>query len=68
MKEYRIKYQVTGVGQLVFRANSAEEAEEEFYRIMCGDAPQIEENDWIDDDNIIYDLEYENEILDTEEE
>lgn len=34
---------------------------------MCGDGTQIEENDWIDDD-IIYDVEYENEILETEEE
>ena len=67
MKEYRIKYKVTGVGELVFSANSAEEAEEEFYRIMCGDAPQIEENEWIDND-IIYDVEYDDEILDTREE
>lgn len=67
MKEYKIRYKLTGTGCLVFRADSAEEAEEEFYRIMCGDSVQKEENEWIDDD-IIYDVEYENEILETEEE
>jgi hypothetical protein len=51
-------------------ANSAEEAEEEFDRIMCGDKPQIEDNEWITDD-VIYDLEWnlwDVEVLDTREE
>jgi hypothetical protein len=67
MKEYNITYELRGRGQLTFSADSAEEAEEEFYRIMCGDKPLIEENDWIDSD-VIYDVEYDNEILKTTEE
>ena len=43
MREYRIKYEIKGTGYLTFVANSAEEAEEEFDRISCGDKPQIEE-------------------------
>jgi hypothetical protein len=67
MKEYNIKYELKGTGYLTFSADNAEEAEEEFYRIMCGDRPQIEENDWIDSD-VIYDVEYDCEILKTKEE
>jgi hypothetical protein len=70
MKEYNIKYELKGTGCLTFVANSAEEAEEEFDRIMCGDKPQIEDNEWITDD-VIYDLEWnlwDVEVLDTREE
>lgn len=67
MKEYRVKYEIRGTGYLVFKANSKEEAEEEFYRISCGDKPQIEENEWITEDEL-YDLENDVEILETIEE
>lgn len=67
MKEYRVKYKIEGTGYLVFRANSEEEAEEEFDRILGGDKPQIEDNEWIDND-VIYDLEWDNKILETREE
>lgn len=67
MKEYRIKYKLESTGYLIFKANSAEEAEDEFDRILCGDKPQIEDNEWITDD-VIYDLEWDSEILDTREE
>lgn len=67
MKEYTIKYKLEGTGYLTFMANSEEEAEEEFDRIICGDKPQIEDNDWITD-NIIYDLEWNSKILNTREE
>lgn len=67
MKEYRVKYEIRGTGYLVFKANSAEEAEEEFYRISCGDKPQIEENEWITSDKL-YVLKDDVEILDTIEE
>lgn len=67
MREYGIKYKIKGTGYLTFMANSAEEAEEEFDRIMCGDKPQIEDNEWIDQD-VIYDLEWDDEIIDVEEE
>jgi hypothetical protein len=67
MKEYSVKYGISGTGYLTFVANSAEEAEAEFDRIMCGDKPQIEDNEWIDQD-IIYDLEWNDEILETREE
>lgn len=67
MRKYRIKYKIEGTGYLVFTANSEEEAEEEFDRISCGDKPQIEDNEWITDEEI-YDLEWDVRILDTEEE
>ena len=67
MREYNIKYELKSTGCLTFVANSAEEAEEEFYRIMGGDKPQIEDNEWIDQD-VIYDLEWNDEILETREE
>ena len=67
MREYTIKYKLKATGRLAFKANSAEEAEEEFDRILCGDEPQIEDNEWITDD-VIYDLEWDNEIIDVEEE
>lgn len=67
MKEYSVKYKLKGIGELVFMANSKEEAEEEFYRIMCGDEPQIKDNTWIDQ-GVIFDLEWDNDILDTREE
>jgi len=67
MKKYCIEYELKGTGYLTFSADSEEEAEEEFYRIICGDKPQIEENAWIDADTI-YDIEYSSDILETEEE
>jgi hypothetical protein len=67
MKEYSVKYKIKGTGELVFMANSEEEAEEEFYRIMGGDEPQIEDNSWINQD-VIFDLEWDEEILETREE
>lgn len=67
MKEYSIKYELKGTGFLNIVANSAEEAEEEFYRALCGDDLEIEDNEWINQD-VIYDLEWYDEILDTREE
>lgn len=67
MKEYTIKYKLEGTGYLTFMANSEEEAEEEFDRIICGDDPLVEENRWIDD-YVIYNLEWDSKILDTREE
>jgi hypothetical protein len=67
MKEYTVKYKIESTGYLTFKANSAEEAEEEFERALCGDDLQIEDNMWIDNDTI-YDLEWDVEVLDTREE
>lgn len=64
MKEYTVRYKLEGVGRLTFMANSAEEAEKEFNRIMCGDRSEIEQNRWIDQD-VIYDVEWDDEILST---
>jgi len=66
MKEYSIRYELRGTGCLTFRANSAEEAEEEFDRALCGDPLEIEDNAWIDND-VIYDIEWDTEILKTTE-
>lgn len=59
----KLKVQVTLLLWQIVR----EEAEEEFDRISCGDKPQIEDNEWITDEEI-YDLEWDIRILDTEEE
>lgn len=66
MREYTIEYKLKGKGSLTFTANSAEEAEEEFGRIMCGDSPEIEANKWIDQ-TTIFNLEWYDEILDVTE-
>lgn len=67
MKEYSVKYKIEGTGYLNIVANSEEEAEEEFYRALCGDDLEIEDNTWIDND-VIYDIEWNTDILDTREE
>lgn len=67
MKEYSIKYKIKSTGYLTFMANSKEEAKEEFYRIMGGDEPEIEDNSWINQD-VIFNLEWDEEILETREE
>lgn len=67
MRKYRIKYEIKGTGYLVFTANSEEEAEEEFYRALCGDDLEIEDNAWINND-VIYDIEWDTDILETKEE
>lgn len=66
MATYTVKYKIKGTGYLQFEANSEEEAREEFDRVLCGEECQNEANNWIDQD-VVYDLEWDNEILDVNE-
>lgn len=66
MATYTVKYKIKGTGYLQFEANSKEEAEEEFDRVLCGEECQNEANDWINQD-VVYDLEWDEEVLDVSE-
>ena len=66
MATYTVKYKIKGTGYLQFEANSKEEAYEEFDRALCGEECQNEANDWINQD-VVYDLEWDEEILDVSE-
>ena len=66
MPMYQVKYKIKGTGYLQFEADSKEEAEEEFDRALCGEECENEENSWIDQD-VVYDLEWDDEILDVNE-
>lgn len=66
MATYTVKYKIKGTGYLQFEANSEEEAEQEFYRALCNEECKNEENSWIDQD-VVYDLEWDDEVLDVNE-
>lgn len=66
MATYTVKYKIKGTGYLQFEANSEEEAEQEFYAAFAGAECCNEENSWIDQD-VVYDLEWDDEILDVSE-
>ena len=66
MATYTVKYRLKATGYLQFEANSEEEAREEFDRALCGEEYQNEANNWIDQDTI-YDVEWNGEILDVSE-
>lgn len=66
MATYTVKYKIKGTGYLQFEANSEEEAEQEFYRALSNEECENEDNSWIDQD-VVYDLEWDDEILDVNE-
>ena len=66
MATYTVKYKIKGTGYLQFEADSEEEAREEFDRVLCGEECKNEENSWIDQD-VVYDLEWDDEVLDVSE-
>lgn len=66
MATFTVKYKIKGTGYLQFEANSEEEAEQEFYRALYNEECENEENSWIDQD-VVYDLEWDNEVLDVSE-
>ena len=66
MPMYQVKYKIKGTGYLQFEANSEEEAREEFDRVLRDEGCKNEDNDWIDQD-VVYDLEWDEEVLDVSE-
>lgn len=66
MATYTVKYKIKGTGYLQFEANSEEEAEQEFYRAFCNEECENEDNSWIDQD-VVYDLEWDEEVLNVSE-
>lgn len=66
MATYTVKYRIKGTGYLQFEANSEEEAEQEFYAALAGAECCNEANSWIDQDTV-YDVEWNGEILDVSE-
>lgn len=66
MPMYQVKYRLKATGYLYFEADSEEEAREEFDRALCGEECQNETNNWIDQDTI-FDVEWNGEILDVSE-
>lgn len=66
MATYTVKYRIKGTGYLQFEANSEEEAEQEFYAALAGAECCNEANSWIDQDTV-YDVEWNDEILDVSE-
>lgn len=48
MKEYDIKYRMTGAKTITLVADSKEDAVEELERIINGEKTAHEENDWVD--------------------
>lgn len=57
MKQFEIKYKLGGYGYINIEAETEEEAEEEFYRIICDEECKNEENQWIDQD-VLWDIEW----------
>lgn len=66
MPMYQVKYKIKGTGYLQFEADSEEEAEQEFYAALEGEECCNEANSWIDQDTV-YDVEWNGEILDVSE-
>ena len=66
MAIYKVRYQIKGTGYLQFEANSEEEAEREFYRTLSNEECKSEENSWIDQD-AVYNVEWDEEVLDVSE-
>jgi len=57
MKQFEVKYKLSGYGYINIEAETEEEAEEEFYRVICNEECQNEENQWIDQD-VLWDIEW----------
>ena len=66
MATYTIKYKIEGTGYLQFEADSEEEAIQEFDAALCGAECCNEDNSWIDQD-VVYDLEWNSDILNVSE-
>lgn len=66
MTTYTVKYKIKGTGYLQFEADSEEEAKQEFYAALEGVECCNEANSWIDQDTV-YDVEWNSEILDVSE-
>lgn len=66
MPIFQIKYKIKGTGYLQFEADSEDEALEEFHRAICNEECQNDDNSWIDQD-VVYDLEWDEEVLDVSE-
>lgn len=67
MKEYCVKYKLSGTGYLKVMADSEEEAMNEIENVFTGDPPENEENSWIDQE-VVWDLEWDCETIDATEE
>lgn len=67
MKEYKVKYTLKPVVAEIFvMAESEEEAQEEIERVFRGEAPQRDENFWIDQ-NTLWDVEWYTDVEDVTE-
>ena len=66
MKEFRVKYRVYGDGYIRLMAENYKDAENEVYNVLCGNEPRHEENAWLDEDTL-YDVEYNSEIIESHE-
>ena len=67
MKEYKVKYTLKPiVAEICVLAESEEEAQEEIERVFRGEAPQRDENFWIDQDTL-WDVEWYTDVDDVVE-
>lgn len=67
MKEYCVKYKLSGTSYIRVMADSEEDAMNEIENVFAGDPPENEENSWIDQE-VVWDIEWDCETIDATEE